>query len=154
MTLAPQRVVYPRLLDCPPFQVLGYPIETVIAEKLTTAIDLADANTRIRDYVDLWRLTGIHDLRYDAMRDAATATASFRGTPLRRLSDALSSFGTARQSAYAAFRKGLGPDAEGLPQSLVMVVNDVVRFADPLLDGLGASCTWKSPTRTWQRTDR
>jgi hypothetical protein len=54
----------PRLVELPalrpgvgPIRVLGYPIETVVAEKLTTAIELGPANTRVRDYVDLLTLS-------------------------------------------------------------------------------------------------
>jgi hypothetical protein len=36
-------------LDAAPVRVLGYPIETVLAEKLATAILLGAANTRVRD---------------------------------------------------------------------------------------------------------
>jgi hypothetical protein len=39
-----------------PVGVLGYPIETVLAEKLTTAIALGPANTRVRDYADIYML--------------------------------------------------------------------------------------------------
>ena len=38
----------------PPVRVLGYPIETVLAEKITTAIGLGPANTRVRDYADIY----------------------------------------------------------------------------------------------------
>jgi hypothetical protein len=38
-------------------EILGYPIEMVIAEKLITAIELGAVNTRWRDFVDIHRLT-------------------------------------------------------------------------------------------------
>lgn len=51
----------PRPINMPPLRpsleavsVLGYPIEVVLAEKLCTAIALAAANTRIRDYADVY----------------------------------------------------------------------------------------------------
>ena len=34
--------------------MLGYPIGTVLAEKLATAITLGAANTRVRDYADIY----------------------------------------------------------------------------------------------------
>lgn len=40
---------YPQLLANAAFPIKGYPLETVLAEKLTTAISLGDANTRERD---------------------------------------------------------------------------------------------------------
>lgn len=45
VTPAPQRIAYPALLD-EPFELVGYPIETVLAEKLVTMIALGEVNTR------------------------------------------------------------------------------------------------------------
>lgn len=50
--------------------LLGYPIETVLAEKISTAVSLGEANTRVRDYVDLYTLTGRHQLSYATVRAA------------------------------------------------------------------------------------
>jgi len=48
----------------PAVPVLGYPIETVLAEKICTAIALGEANTRVRDYADLYTLTSKYQLSY------------------------------------------------------------------------------------------
>ena len=42
-------------------RVLGDPIETVLAEKLATAILLGATNTRVRHCADIYMLTGRHD---------------------------------------------------------------------------------------------
>ena len=39
---------------------------------------LGAANTRARDYADLWTLTGIHDLDADQVHQAITAAARYR----------------------------------------------------------------------------
>ena len=51
----------PQLIDLPALRpgteairILGYPVETVLAEKLTTAIELGPASTRVRDYADIF----------------------------------------------------------------------------------------------------
>lgn len=61
---------------------LGYPIETVFAEKISTAVSLGEANTRVRDYVDLYTLTGRHELSYEVVRAALEATANHRDVQL------------------------------------------------------------------------
>jgi len=66
--------------------VLGYPIETVLAEKLATAIMPGAANTRVRDYADIYTLTGRRDLLHGAVRAALDATARFRGVEIAPLS--------------------------------------------------------------------
>lgn len=45
VTPGPVEVTYPALLD-EPFHLVGYPLETVLAEKVVTMIDRGDANTR------------------------------------------------------------------------------------------------------------
>ena len=45
-----------------PVRVLGYPVETVLAEKIATAIALGPANTRVRDYADIYTLTGTQQI--------------------------------------------------------------------------------------------
>jgi hypothetical protein len=67
-------------------RVLGYPIETVLAEKLSTAIALGPVNTRVRDYADIYTLTGSHLMAHDPARAALLATAAFRETELVPLS--------------------------------------------------------------------
>lgn len=73
----------PRVLELPSQRpgvpgvpVLGYPIETVLAEKSSTAIALGDTSTRVRDYVDLYTLTGRQALSYESVRSALQATTS------------------------------------------------------------------------------
>lgn len=62
----------------PPVSVLGYPIETVLAEKLCTAIALGAANTRIRDYADVYTLISRHPVRFEALKRAFAATTRYR----------------------------------------------------------------------------
>ncbi len=70
-------------------RVLGYPVEAVLAEKLATAIALGPANTRVRDYADIYTLTGSQPLAFGVAREALLATAAHRGTPVHLLSDAI-----------------------------------------------------------------
>jgi Nucleotidyl transferase AbiEii toxin, Type IV TA system len=67
--------------------LLGYPIETVIVEKVCTAMVLAELNTRERDYADLYRLLGTHDVDGDLAGAALDSTARFRGARLQPLSE-------------------------------------------------------------------
>jgi hypothetical protein len=51
VTPAPVEIAYPTLLG-EPFEILGYPIERVLAEKIVTMVDRGDATTRERDFAD------------------------------------------------------------------------------------------------------
>ena len=56
VTPAPAAINYPTLLTMEPPNVLAYPRETVVAEKLEAIVDLRMVNSRLKDYFDLWFL--------------------------------------------------------------------------------------------------
>lgn len=60
----PQTMTLPRLLDGV-IRVIGYPLAMVYAEKLVTAIQRGAANTRWRDFVDIYALSRRHDIDGD-----------------------------------------------------------------------------------------
>lgn len=132
----------------PSVPVLGYPIETVLAEKASTAIALGDTSTRVRDYVDLYTLTGRQALSYESVRSALEATTSHRGVELQRLSAVLVEFASLRETAYHAFRRRLGADGEHLPDSFSDVVAAVIEFVDPLAGGELREA-WNPDARKW-----
>lgn len=63
ITPAVNRATFPVLLDFPPPELACYPPETVIAEKLDALVQLGMANSRMKDYFDLWMLSRKH--RFD-----------------------------------------------------------------------------------------
>ncbi|MBS3940169.1 MAG: nucleotidyl transferase AbiEii/AbiGii toxin family protein [Actinobacteria bacterium] len=151
ITPAPRRLTLPSIRpDTPPVTVLGYPIETVLAEKIATAITLGAANTRIRDYADIYTLTGQHDLTHAVMHEALHATATFRQAPLVPLSTAVDNLVELRQAAYRAYRDSLDADGEHLPDDLGVVVDAVTTFADPLIQPAARpATTWQARHRRW-----
>lgn len=150
VTPAPQVVKLPSLRpDNPPVQVLGYPIETVLAEKITTAITLGPANTRVRDYADIHTLTGAHDLDLDQVREALERTARFREATIQPLSAAVGDLADRRAATYTAYRTNLGPDGDHLPEQFADIVNNAIAFADPITTPPAQTARWQSGTRRW-----
>ena len=152
VTPAPAPIEYPQYLTDETFTLYGYPIATVIAEKLSTAIALGDLNTRDRDYADLHQLITRHHLDGDELTTALHNTASHRGIQLRPLSEAISDLPTRRQASYAAWRRRQGHAAENHPATFAELVATVTAFADPLAAGAARGRTWDPATRTWQAT--
>lgn len=149
VTPAPSTITYPALrAGFPPVRILGYPLPTVLAEKLTTAIQLGAGNSRIRDYADIWALTGVHDLDAAGLRKALENTAAHRRIPLGPLSAVVADLATARAGTYATYRRRLGQDSVSLPEDLATLISDVIAFADPLLRSRSAA-HWQAATRTW-----
>jgi hypothetical protein len=151
VTPGPQRIEFPSQRPGRAATVLfGYPIETVLAEKISTAVSLGEANTRVRDYVDLYTLTGRHELSYEAVQAALDATANHRDVRLVPLSEVVGEFSTVRQSAYNAFRRRLGPDGDHLPTELQEIVLAVEAFIDPLVTGDVGEGGWVPSARRWE----
>jgi hypothetical protein len=149
VTPAPRMIELPSLRpDAAPVRVLGYPIETVLAEKLATAIMLGAANTRVRDYADVYTLTGRHDLTHDAVRAALNATARFRGVEIVSLSSVVDDLAELRELTYRAYRIALGVDGAELPADFGEVVDAARTFADPLARP-NAELRWHAANRRW-----
>lgn len=79
----PQQIQYPTLLDMPKPTLLGYTLETVIAEKLESIVKLALANTRMKDFYDLWTILKNHAIQSNRLRIAIREVFANRQTPLK-----------------------------------------------------------------------
>ena len=72
----------PVLLDMPSPHLRAYPPETVIAEKFHAMVALGRANSRMKDYYDVWMLTNAFDLEPERLRRAIAATFARRNTEI------------------------------------------------------------------------
>jgi hypothetical protein len=154
VTPEPELIALPALRPGePPVRVLGYPLETVLAEKIATAIALGPANSRVRDYADVYTLTGTHSVTHAAARNALLATAAHRQIDVVPLSSAIGNFVELRSGTYSAYRSGLGPDGHALPTDFGIVVHAVVVFADPLVEDTGSRQHWNYHQRKWSDAD-
>lgn len=149
VTPAPQLVEYQQLLAPGSFSILGYPLATVIAEKLSTAIELGDLNTRDRDYGDLYRLLRTNALSADEASTALATTAAYRGVTLRPLSSVISDLPQQRQSSYTAWLRRQGSAATGYPTDFADTVALIAAFADPLIGGDVQNRSWDPDRARW-----
>lgn len=78
----PERRVYPVLLDSPAPELLAYPREAVVAEKLEAMVMLGDRNSRIKDFFDLHYLATTFDFDRATLAEAVRRTFERRGTPI------------------------------------------------------------------------
>ena len=83
VTPAPEQVSYPVLLDdLPAPKLRAYPKYTVVAEKFQALCALGMANSRMKDYFDLWMLLRDRDLDDVELVRAIQATFTRRRTAL------------------------------------------------------------------------
>lgn len=151
VTPQPVEVSYPSLLN-EPFELIGYPLETVLAEKIVTMIDRGDATTRDRDFADVFVLTGRHEVDAEQLAAALGATGAHRGSDLRPLRTVLVDMATARQTDWARFLARSGLD-ESAPASFAEAIEAIADFADPVLAGQVVSRAWDPVERRWQHRD-
>lgn len=147
VTPAPVEVDYPALLDRS-FSVVGYPFESVLAEKIVTMIDRGELNTRERDFADVYLLSGRLNVEGRVLMAAINATATHRGSQRQPLAVALAGLGNQRQSSWKTYLENAGLDA-AIPTSYSKVIEEVAAFADPAITSNVAGLTWNPSTRHW-----
>lgn len=147
VTPRPVEVEFPSLLE-EPFRIIGYPLETVLAEKIVTIIERGDTTTRERDFADVYVLTRSRQVAAGDLLAALRATAGHRGIELRSLRAVLVLLGAARQQDWTRFirRSGLEP---AVPTSYEAAINAIADFADPLLTGKITAGVWHPHSGRW-----
>lgn len=80
ITPAEIRYEYPLMFENRSIPIMAYPIETVLAEKIDTIISRSTANTRMRDFYDIYILTKTQAVDTAILRQALAATAKKRGS--------------------------------------------------------------------------
>ncbi len=119
VTPEPVEAIYPVLLDDFPAPTLRtYPVYTVVAEKLHAIAVLGMANTRLKDYFDLFILLDRETLDAEILRQAIKATFNRRGTEVDKLvptglSEEFSN-DPSRQAIWTAFLRKNGLSAPPL----------------------------------------
>lgn len=148
ITPGPQAVTYPTVLDFPAPQLNAYPRETVVAEKFQAMVQLGIANSRMKDFYDVWTLA--RQFKFDGAGLSAAIRATFqrRQTPLPATAPlALTpEFSTDRQKAtqWSAFlRKGRLVES---PPPFEDVVALLASFLMPPTLALVSNAPWN---RTW-----
>lgn len=83
VTPYPQELNYPVLIaGLPQPMILAYSLETVIAEKFEAMVTLAEDNSRMKDFFDVYRLLTFHEIDKEILRDAIAATFENRQTAI------------------------------------------------------------------------
>lgn len=146
VTPAPQRVAIPKLLGGE-LHVLGYPLAMVHAEKIVTAIGRGVANTRWRDFGDLYVLSRRHDVVGAELATALAIVAIHRAIELRPLTLVLAGYAELAQNRYQAWRRK--NRREELPEHFEDLLTQVIAFADPAVSGGVAQLTWRAGSGAW-----
>jgi len=148
VTPEPEVMVFPTLLDFPAPMLSTYPRETVVAEKFQAIVALGMANSRMKDFFDLWVLANGFEFDGQTLSSAMSATFNRRqtlvpGTIPLGLSDEFSQDGLKQAQWQAFISKGRLAAAN---VALAEVVSDIRDFLMPPAFAIAASQPF---TETW-----
>jgi predicted nucleotidyltransferase component of viral defense system len=150
ITPAPIEIEYPTLLDFPVPHLRAYPLETIIAEKLEALVVLGMANSRLKDYYDLFLISQTFTMEHPLLTEAVRSTFQRRGTafpekiPLRLTDD----FAKAWQARWRGFlkREHMMP----VPDDLHVVVASLRDLLLPVIGGRNQNLEWP-PGGPWSQ---
>lgn len=147
---APTLIEVPRLLPLglPAVAVLGYPLTMVLAEKVVTAIDRGIANTRWRDFADVYALAGLHPVEASEFRSSLETVAEYRKVVLMTLLPELAPMGEQAERKWRAWRTRSEREID-VPESFAEVLAAVARFTDPVLS-TATMGRWNPTAKSWE----
>lgn len=127
----PAEIVLAVLLDLPAPTLRAYPPEAVIAEKFQAMVILGRANSRMKDFYDIWVLSRSHEFADDMLARAIRATFDRRSTPIPTSSPDCLTQEFANDVAKAQQWTSFVRDVATQPGALTNVVADLDAFLMP-----------------------
>lgn len=111
-----------------------YPPETVIAEKFQAMVHLGLANSRLKDFYNIWVLARTYEFKDDRLARAINATFDRRKTDIPKgrpdaLTKAFADDAT-KQKQWAAFLKDVAIDPGTLPETIEALAAFLMPHAD------------------------
>jgi len=156
VTPAAVEVEFPTLLGAPPPRLLAYPRESVVAEKLEAMVHLGIANSRMKDFFDVWFLAQTFAFEGNMLSAAMRATFARRGTAIpdampTALTPAFSADATKATQWKAFMTRGRLEPAD---LTLAHVVDAIAPFLWPPLeaarDGRELATAWAPKGPRWR----
>jgi hypothetical protein len=148
-------VQFPSLIGMPTPQVLAYPPQTVIAEKLEAMTALGVTNGRVKDLYDVWAISLAFDLDGKSVVAAVRETFTRRGTVLKPgrppMLSATYTGDASRQSLWRAFLSNRA-EIVGAPPELPAMAEEAAPFIVPIMDAAAGATRlgrWNAKHRRW-----
>lgn len=121
----------------------------MLAEKVVTAVARGTANTRWRDFVDMYALAMRHPVNGATFRASLERVAQYRKLILAPLASVLVGYPEIAQSRWAAWLRKQKLETT-IPTEFSAVLDYVVSFADPIISGqAGDRGLWDPAQRRW-----
>ena len=138
ITPAPEKITFPTLLNAPAPELLAYSRYTMVAEKLEAMVRLGIANSRMKDFYDVWLLSKLFTFNGGTLCKAVGNTFKRRSTPIPRglpiaFTDDFRK-DAQKQTQWRAFIRKAKPDT--MADNLDVLINDIEAFMMPVVDAV------------------
>lgn len=143
-------IAYPTMLDLPIPHLLGYSMESTIAEKFEAMVKLGILNSRMKDFFDIWFLAHRFNFSGHTLQKAVKATFFTRSTDLPTFPVAFTpdfSGDPVKDAQWKAFvrKNRLGHISKDFQE----IISDIAAFLGPLVENLTSNMpftsSWKAP---------
>lgn len=135
------------VVDRPAVRLNAYPLALNLAEKIVTAMQRRETNTRDRDFADLWVTSRLHDIDAQELREHILTVAEHRQQPIVSMAEALANMPD-RQQPYAAMVERMSYLSPP-PERWADLIEGVVEFVDPVLVYHEHLDRWDHTGSTW-----
>ncbi|MBD8021540.1 nucleotidyl transferase AbiEii/AbiGii toxin family protein [Brevibacterium gallinarum] len=145
---APAEAVLPLLLGGT-LHLLGYPDHMVLAEKIVTALERGEQNTRWRDFTDIAAIARSRVVSGADLQEAIGVVARYRQVELEPLGPLLSQMPAFAQRKWQVWRK-----KQRIEQSTPVRFEDLLAtcldFVEPVLAGNTDRLHWNFSSQAWE----
>ena len=129
--------------------LLGYPDHMVLAEKIVTAVERGEQNTRWRDFTDIAGIARSRRIDGVALQEAIAVVATYRHVVLQPLAPLLEEMSDQAQRKWEVWRRKQRLE-ESAPLSFRELLESCLAFAEPALTTAVAGQTWNPSTYAWE----
>lgn len=130
-------------------RLLGYPDHMVLAEKIVTALERGEQNTRWRDFTDIAAIIRLRSLKGSDLQKAIGVVARYRQVELEPISPLLSEMPALAQHKWETWRRKQRLE-RFTPVNFADLLELCITFADPVLQGDVAQQQWNPASQSWE----
>ncbi len=145
---APTEAVLPLLLGGT-LRLLGYPDHMVLAEKIVTALERGEQNTRWRDFTDIAAIARSRTIEGADLQEAIGVVARYRHVELEPLGPLLSQMSVLAQRKWEVWRRKQRLE-QSTPVSFADLLAACLAFVEPVLAGSTERLRWNRASQAWE----
>ena len=146
-----ETIDYPTLLDLPAPIIQTYSKESIIAEKFHAIVTLGYANTRMKEFYDIFVLLNTYDFEQTTLKEAIIETFANRNTSFKSVSAFEDDFASDpyRMTTWSSFIKA---KKINFKIELNVIIDSIKNFLLPLLDDIKPDNTliWNNQLLMWE----